>query len=74
VDKPVRFDSISEDEYAEICRQGDEPVPEPMIQVLTSLYRAVDNNEFANVSDHVEKLTGSPPEKTGSYLKRYVIR
>jgi NAD(P)H dehydrogenase (quinone) len=74
VDKPVRFDSISEEEYAEICRQGDAPVPESMIKVLNSLYRAVDNNEFATVTDHVEELTGSPPEKTGSYLKRNLIR
>lgn len=68
--RPVRFDSISEAAFAEVCRQGQEFVPEMMIQVLTSLYRAVDNGEFATVTDHVERLTGTPAESVESYLRR----
>ncbi len=67
--KPVRFDSITDEEYAEICRTGGEEVPEFIIPVLTSLYHAVDNGEFEQVSDHVEKLTGRPPEVAASYLR-----
>jgi hypothetical protein len=67
--KPVRFDSITDEEYAEICRTGIEEVPEFVIPMLTSLYHAVDNGEFELVTDHVEKLTGRPPESAESYLR-----
>lgn len=69
---PVRFDSISEDEYAEICRQGNEEVPEVLIQMLITLYRAVDNNEFANATDHVESLTGRPAERAEDFIPRVI--
>jgi NAD(P)H dehydrogenase (quinone) len=67
--KSVSFASITDEEYAEICRTGKEEVPEFVIPMLVSLYRAVDNGEFENVSDHVEKLTGRPPENVESFLR-----
>ncbi len=66
----VRFDSVTEDAYAEVCRQGNEYVPEYLIDILISLYRAVDNHEFETVTDHVERLTGTPPEAAEDYLRR----
>jgi NAD(P)H dehydrogenase (quinone) len=67
--RPVRFDSITDEEYGEICRTGDEEVPEFLIPMLTTLYHAVDNGEFELVTDHVEKLTGRPPQDAASFLR-----
>jgi NAD(P)H dehydrogenase (quinone) len=68
--KIVEFHQVTEKEYAEICRADN--IPEPMIAILASMYRAVDNGEFETVSDHVELLTGTPPESAESYLTRVV--
>lgn len=70
--RPVRFDSIGEEEYARICREGVEGVPEPLIALLISLYHAVDNREFEKVTGHVAEITGRPPETAESYLRRVV--
>jgi len=69
-DSRVVFDRISDAEYARICRDGDEEIPEYLIPILTSLYHAVDNGEFGTVTDHVERLTGTPAEDAESYLRR----
>ena len=68
--RAVRFDSITDEAFADVCRQGNEDVPEFLIKILTSLYHAVDNREFETVTDHVERLTGTPPETAESYLRR----
>jgi len=65
----VRFESITEEAFAEICRDGEE-VPESMIATLASIYRAVDNGEFSRATDHVERLTGRAPEAAEDYLRR----
>lgn len=69
--EPIHFDSISDQEYAEICRQGTEDVSEPLIRILTSIYWAVDNGEFGTATNHIEQLTGTPPVDAASYLKTY---
>ena len=66
----VVFDRITDEEYAQICRDGEEDVPEFLIPILTSLYHAVDNGEFGGVTDHVEQLAGSPAEDVETYLRR----
>jgi NAD(P)H dehydrogenase (quinone) len=71
-DQTVTFDSVTEEEFAQVCREGKEQVSDFLIEILTTLYRAVDNEEFENVTDHVEKITGSPPETAESYLHRVV--
>jgi hypothetical protein len=43
-----------------------------MIEMLISMYQAVGNGEFEAVTDHVERLTGTPPETVESYLGRVV--
>lgn len=68
--KSVRFDSVTEEEFAAICREGAEEVPEYLVEILVSLYRAVDNKEFDTVSDHIERITGAPPERAEDYLRR----
>ncbi len=64
--RPIRFDPVEESEFAEICRTDG--VPEFEAAVLTSMYRAVDNGEFAQISEDIRILTGTPPEDAGSYL------
>jgi len=67
----VRFEGATEAEYAEACRTGAEALPEHFIQVLTSIYRAVDNHEFGTATDHVERLSGTPAEPAEQYLRRW---
>lgn len=66
----VVFERITDAQYAQVCRDGEESVPEYLIPILTSLYHAVDDDEFARVTDHVERLTGTPPESVEGYLGR----
>lgn len=68
--KIVEFRKVSEEEYSEICRADN--ITEYMISVLASMYRAVDNGEFETVTNHVELLSGTPPESPESYLTRVV--
>ena len=70
----VRFDSVTEAEYAEVSRTGEEAVPEFLIEILLSMYRAVDNGEFARATDHIERITGVAAETVESYLRRTVTR
>jgi NAD(P)H dehydrogenase (quinone) len=66
----VVFDRITDEEYAQICRDGEEQIPDFLIPILTSLYHAVDNGEFGAVTDHVERLSGAPAEDAEGYLRR----
>ncbi|UCC93469.1 MAG: SDR family oxidoreductase [Thermoplasmata archaeon] len=68
--RDVPFRSISDEEYAEICRRDG--IPEPFIRVLTSMYWAIDAGEVEKGTDHVEVLTGTPPESAEDYLRRTV--
>jgi NAD(P)H dehydrogenase (quinone) len=67
---PVAYQQVSEEEFASVCRAGGDP--EPLVQILLSMYRAVDAGEFERATDHVERLTGTPPETVETYLKRAV--
>ncbi len=70
--QPIAFTQVSEGEFGEICRADG--VPEYITEVLTSMYRAVDAGEFETVTDHVERLTGAPPEGVTEYLRRALRR
>ena len=63
----IRFDEVTEEQFAEICRADN--VPEPDIAILTSLYRAADHGEFEHVSDDIRLLTGIPPMAAQDYLR-----
>jgi NAD(P)H dehydrogenase (quinone) len=67
---PVAYQQVSEEEFAAVCRAGGDP--EPLVQILVSMYRAVDAGEFERVTDHVERLTGTPAETVEACLKRAV--
>lgn len=65
--RTIRFDEVTEGEFAAICRADS--VPEPDIAILTSLYRAADNREFEQVSDDIRLLTGVAPMAAEDYLR-----
>ena len=64
----ISYERVSESKFAEICRESGTPAH--VVEILVSLYRAVDEGEFAMATDHVEQLTGSPAESVRSYLSR----
>lgn len=68
VGKTITFDSVSAEEFVTICKAVNEP--EEMITALLSMYRAVENGEFEEVTDDVNTLTGSLPESIESFLRR----
>ncbi|MEQ9409170.1 MAG: SDR family oxidoreductase [Fuerstiella sp.] len=68
VGKTITFDSVSDEEFVKICKADDEP--EEIITTLLSMYQAVENGEFEEVTDDVESLTGTPPEPIEIFLRR----
>lgn len=68
----IPFDGVTEQEFGDICRAGDENLPDAAVDILNSIYRAADNQEFATVTDHVERLTGTAAETARGYLSRVV--
>ncbi|MDR8392572.1 SDR family oxidoreductase [Aliifodinibius sp. S!AR15-10] len=64
--KKIVYDHVTEMEFADLCRKDD--IPEEAIEVLNSMYRAVDNGEFDQVTDHVKLLTGTPPKTVEHYI------
>jgi NAD(P)H dehydrogenase (quinone) len=64
--QPITYDQVTEEAYAELCRTDG--VPEPMVRVLVSMYRAVDNGEFERMTGDVEELTGRPAQTAEAYL------
>ena len=63
----IRFDEVTGEQFAEICRA--DRVPEAEIAILASMYRAVDHREFEHVSDDIRILTGIPPMAAKDYLR-----
>jgi NAD(P)H dehydrogenase (quinone) len=68
--KSIKFESVTDEQYAKVCREGKEVLTGYSIEILTSLYHAVDNGEFGTVTNHIEQLTGMPPESVETYLHR----
>ena len=67
---PIEFDSVTEAEFAAICR--DDGIPDGITAILASMYRAVDRGEFDQVTDHVALLSGAPAESVEAYLRRAI--
>lgn len=65
--RAIPFDRVTEEEFVEICRMGDEP--DEMIGILVSMYRAVDQGEFEEVTDDIQSLTGQPPMSALEYFQ-----
>ncbi|MDC1068560.1 SDR family oxidoreductase [Candidatus Kapabacteria bacterium] len=64
----VSFKKISDDEYRLLCY--NDGLPEPITEILLTMYKAVDNNEFLASSDF-ETITGRQALSPNKYLKKY---
>lgn len=64
----VDFESITFDEYREICRKDN--LPEEIIDVLVTMYVAAEAQEFSSVSADIRSLTGVEPESVSDTLTR----
>ena len=64
----VPFVSIPEDEYRDLCRKDH--LPEEIIEILVTMYRAAEAQEFSNVTSDVESLTGTRPESVSEAISR----
>ncbi len=64
----IPFASITDEEYGDICRA--EGCNEGMITGMTSLYHAVEAQEFARATTDVEELTGTKPESISEAILR----
>ena len=64
----IPFASITDEEYGDICRA--EGCNEGMITGMTSLYHAVEAQEFARATSDVEQLTGNRPESVSEAILR----
>jgi len=69
---PVRFETITDAEYRELCRADH--LPEELTEVLVTMYHAVEAQEFAAATDDIAKLTGVPAENVMDGLKRLCSR
>lgn len=65
---PITFKSISEDEYRELCRK--DKLPDEITDILVTMYRAAEAQEFSHVSNDIESLTGRRPETMAEALRR----
>jgi NAD(P)H dehydrogenase (quinone) len=65
---PIRFDTITDDEYRALCRA--DCLDEEMTEALVTMYYAVEAQEFASATPDIEKLTGKPAENVVDGLAR----
>lgn len=65
--RPIAFDCVTEEEFEAVCRADG--LSDSVASILTSMYRAADRGEFERVSDHVERLTGSPASTVADFLR-----
>jgi NAD(P)H dehydrogenase (quinone) len=65
---PIRFDTITDDEYRALCRADH--LDEEMTEALVTMYYAVEAQEFESATSDIEKLTGKPAENVVDGLAR----
>jgi len=68
----IPFKKVSEEEFSQICRTDN--VTDSMIEILLSMYRAVERREFETVTNHLEQVTGSPPKPVEKAMEKYLMQ
>ena len=68
----VRFQTITDEEYRELCRRDQ--IPEHIIDILTSMYRAAEAQEFSSVTTDLKLLTNQEPESITRLLSRTIAK
>jgi NAD(P)H dehydrogenase (quinone) len=66
--KSIQHKPISLEDW--IQRSREKGMEEEWAGLIASLYRAIENGEFELVTNHVEVLTGRPPESAESFIRR----
>jgi uncharacterized protein YbjT (DUF2867 family) len=66
--KPVRYESATDEEFTAMCEMPG--APPYLARALTTLYHAAAQGFLEDVTDHIETLTGTPPEDLESFLRR----
>ncbi|HEX4138434.1 MAG TPA: NAD(P)H-binding protein [Bryobacteraceae bacterium] len=64
----VLFQSIGEEEYREICRKDN--LPDEIVDILVTMYRAAEAQEFSRVTKDILALTGKASESMPDALAR----
>jgi NAD(P)H dehydrogenase (quinone) len=67
----ISFTPVSDDEYRDICRE--EHIPEEVIEILVTMYHAVEAQEFSHVSSDIEMLTGARPESISEAIAKQLL-
>lgn len=68
--KDLPFVTVSEKEFGDILKKDSPHLDDHFLEIVNSLYRAVEAGEFASVSSTVENLTGRPAETFEHYVMR----
>ncbi|MFW5781020.1 MAG: NmrA family NAD(P)-binding protein [Bacteroidota bacterium] len=71
MNKEFVYQPVSEEKFKENCRK--DKTPEPEIELLTSMYRAVENGETDKVSRDVFDLTGFQATSVGEYFEQVLV-
>lgn len=70
--KSVLFHTVGENEYRDLCRR--DKLPEEMTNILVTMYRAAEAQEFARATDDIRILTGKAPESVREAIARLLTR
>jgi NAD(P)H dehydrogenase (quinone) len=70
--KSVLFHTIGEDEYRGICRKDG--LPDEITDILVTMYRAAEAQEFSRATDDILALTGKAPESVPEAITRLLSR
>ena len=64
----VLFQSVGEEDYREICRRDN--LPEEIVEILVTIYRAAEAQEFSRATTDILSLTGKASESVPEALAR----
>lgn len=68
----IPFKKVNENEFSQICKTDN--ITDSMIEILLSMYRAVDQGEFEVVTTDIEQLTGIPPKSVDHAVEKYLMQ
>jgi NAD(P)H dehydrogenase (quinone) len=66
----IRFESVTDEEFRDVCRKGG--TPDGVAEILVSMYHAAEAQEFSNVSSDIESLTGQRPQSIAEAAARFL--
>ncbi len=70
-EKPMFYDDLSPDEYYQHLKKRG--MPEYLVEGAVGMAAAAKEGTFERITDHVQALTGHPPESVKSFLQRHPL-